>query len=84
MENWDTLEGIAQRTRRKNMMVSIVLCLEDKDVATYMTADADANVGVGMITMQDSSVPSCLLENAVKSVLKRTRQTALGVWQQTM
>ena len=69
------MQKIAQRTKTKTMMVSIVLCLEDKEVAVDTTADAD----LGTIVMQDSSALSCLLGNPAKSVLKRTRQPTLGV-----
>ena len=72
------MEVIAQRTKTKNMMVLIGLHLEDEDVVADTTADADAYV------IQDPSAFSCLLKNSVKSVLKRTRQSTLGVWQRTM
>ena len=78
------MQNIAQRTKTKNMLVSIGLCLEDNDVATETTADADADAVVGTIAMQDSSASFCLLGNPVKSVPKRTRQSTLGVWQQTL
>ena len=73
------MEGIAQRTKTKNMIGLIGLRLENEDVAPDTTADADADAVVGTIVMQDSSAPSCLLGNPVKSVLKRTRQPTLGV-----